>query len=128
MHFVQTGGIRIFTIIKTTIVCAGAYLYCKLSVKTNMCKTQHGARRSWTHLFCICFCMCGQQNLNAPNLSPMADNVITRGTIRGLGWARGGHFQNSPVRWLKAYSLMLNRGRSQNFQNLNFLHIFVALL
>ena len=29
---------------------------------------------------------------------------------------------------LKAYSLMSNRGRSQNFQNLNFLHIFVALL
>ena len=29
---------------------------------------------------------------------------------------------------LKAYSLMLNRGRSQNFLNLIFLHIFVALL
>ena len=29
---------------------------------------------------------------------------------------------------LKAYSLMLDRGRSQNFQNLNFLHIFVDLL
>ena len=30
--------------------------------------------------------------------------------------------------FLKAYSLMLNRGHSQNFQNLNFLHISVALL
>ena len=29
---------------------------------------------------------------------------------------------------LKAYSLMLNRGCSQNFQNLIFLHIFVAFL
>ena len=29
---------------------------------------------------------------------------------------------------LEAYSLMLNRGGSQNFPNLNFLHIFVALL
>ena len=29
---------------------------------------------------------------------------------------------------LKAYSLMLKRGRSQNFWNVNFLHIFVALL
>ena len=29
---------------------------------------------------------------------------------------------------LKAYSLMLNRGRSQNFQNLIFLYFFVALL
>ena len=28
---------------------------------------------------------------------------------------------------LKAYSLMSNRGRSQNFQDLNFLHIFIAL-
>ena len=28
---------------------------------------------------------------------------------------------------LKACSLMSNRGRSQNFQNLNFLHISVAL-
>ena len=30
--------------------------------------------------------------------------------------------------YLKAYSLMLNRGRYQNFQNLNFLYISVALL
>ena len=29
---------------------------------------------------------------------------------------------------LQAYSLISNRGRSQNFQNLNFLHVFVALL
>ena len=29
---------------------------------------------------------------------------------------------------LKSHSLMLNRGHSQNFQNLFFLHIFVALL
>ena len=36
--------------------------------------------------------------------------------------------QITKYRALKAYSLMLNRGRSQNFQNLIFLHIFVALL
>ena len=29
---------------------------------------------------------------------------------------------------LKAYSLVSNRGHSQNFQNMNFLHISVALL
>ena len=29
---------------------------------------------------------------------------------------------------VKAYSLVSNRGRSQNCQNLNFLHIFVARL
>ena len=40
-------------------------------------------------------------------------------------------FWSKPVskyRMLKAYSLILNRGRSQNFQNLIFLHISVALL
>ena len=45
-----------------------------------------------------------------------------------------GYYNNFSVlqqlqQWrLKAYSLMLNRGRSQNFQILIFLHIFVALL
>ena len=29
---------------------------------------------------------------------------------------------------LKAYSLISYRGRSQKFQNLNFLHLFVAFL
>ena len=29
---------------------------------------------------------------------------------------------------LKAYSLISNRGCSQNFQNLNFLHLFIAFL
>ena len=39
------------------------------------------------------------------------------------------YFENSnlTLEVLKAYSLMSNRGRSQNFQNLNFLHISVAL-
>ena len=31
-------------------------------------------------------------------------------------------------KYLNAYPLMSNRGYSQNFQNLNFLHIFIALL
>ena len=45
---------------------------------------------------------------------------------------------DSEVRWswtcawtqwrLKAYSLISYRGRSQKFQNLNFLHLFVAFL
>ena len=45
----------------------------------------HGAWRSWTHLLCICFCMCCQQKPKTPNLSPMADDAITWGGIRGLG-------------------------------------------
>ena len=32
------------------------------------------------------------------------------------------------VQSLKAYSLISYRGRSQKFQNLNFLHLFVAFL
>ena len=36
------------------------------------------------------------------------------------GDIRYGHFDVPVVLCLKAYSLMLNRGRSQNFQNLNF--------
>ena len=37
-------------------------------------------------------------------------------------------FSYNPYNWLKAYSLISYRGRSQKFQNLNFLHLFVAFL
>ena len=50
----------------------------------NMCKMRHGAQRSWTHLLCVCFCVCGRQNPYTPNLSPMADDAITQGGIQGL--------------------------------------------
>ena len=33
--------------------------YCGLSMKINMRKTLHSAQRSWMHLFCVCFCLCG---------------------------------------------------------------------
>ena len=37
---------------------SGAYVTCiywGLSMKINVCKTLHGTRRLWTHLFCVCF-------------------------------------------------------------------------
>ena len=77
---------------------SGAYvtcMYCGLSVKTNTRKTPYGARRSWTHLFCICFCMCGRQK----PLSPMAHDAITRGDIGGLESAAyicGDDFNDQP--------------------------------
>ena len=43
---------------------SGAYVTCMyyiLSVKTNTRKTPHGAQRSGTNLFCVCFCVCGLQ-------------------------------------------------------------------
>ena len=41
-------------------------IYCSLSVKINMRKTPHGEQGLWTHLFCICFCMCGRQSPEDP--------------------------------------------------------------
>ena len=41
--------------------------------------------RSWTHWFCLCFSCVVGKNPNTPNLSPMADDVITRSGIRVLG-------------------------------------------
>ena len=43
-----------------------------------------------------------------------------------LYWPKNGWSIEDMI--LKAYSLMLNWGRSQNFQNLNFLHISIAQL
>ena len=60
-------------------------IYCGLSVKINTRKTPHGAQRSWTHLYCICFARMVGKNPKTPNLSPMADDAITRGDKGGLG-------------------------------------------
>ena len=48
------------------------------------CKTLHGLRRSWTHLFCVCFVCAVGKKLKTPKLSPMADGAITRGGVEGL--------------------------------------------
>ena len=50
-----------------------------------MCKTLHGAQRSRTHLYCICFCLCGRQKPEEPQFKPMADDAITQGDIGDQG-------------------------------------------
>ena len=53
-------------------------IYRGLGVKMNKHKTPHGARRSRAHLLCVCFCVCGRQKPEYPNLSPKADDAITK--------------------------------------------------
>ena len=63
-------------------------IYCSLSVRTNTCKTPHGAQERSDHGR-ICFgfvfaCVVGK-NPKTANLSPMADDAITRGSVQVLG-------------------------------------------
>ena len=51
----------------------GAYvtcIYCFLSEKINLRKMGHGTRRSWSHLFCVCFCVCNRQKTRRPQFEP----------------------------------------------------------
>ena len=70
-HGAQFGSLRVFPIIKIIVV-------------RQVCVC--GAGRSWTHLFCVCFCVCGQQkpDVMTPKLSPMAGDAITRDGIGSL--------------------------------------------
>ena len=59
---------------------SGAYvtcIHCNLSVKINTHKTPNNVQRSGTHLYFVCFC-------KDPNLSPMADDAMTRSDTGGL--------------------------------------------
>ena len=67
---------------------SGAYgtcIYCSLIVKISTHKTPHSAQRSWTHLFVFFLRVWSAKTQSTPNLSPMADDAITRGSIGGLG-------------------------------------------
>ena len=78
----------LFFFYKDYLGSSGAYatcIYCCLSVKITYVKKPHSMWRSWTHLVCICFCVCGWQKPEDPKLSPMADDAITQGGIWGLG-------------------------------------------
>ena len=78
-HGAQIGGLQIFLVSKIFVVrpCN----YCGLSMQINTCKTPHRTRRSWTCLFLRIWLA----KPKTPNLSPMADDTITQGGIRGLG-------------------------------------------
>ena len=57
---------------------SGVYVYCSLSVMINAL---------WCEIVdaFVFACVCGRQNPNTPNLSPMADDAITLGIIPGTG-------------------------------------------
>ena len=57
---------------------------CSLSVKTITHKKLHGARRSGTHLLCVCFCVCGWQKPKDPQIEPHGWQP------HYLGWYRSG--------------------------------------
>ena len=45
----------------------------------------HSAQRLWTHLYCVCFYVCGQQKPEDPQF-PIADDAITQGGIGAKDW------------------------------------------
>ena len=65
---------------------SGAYVTCIISVKINMSQMLHDAQSQCTHFcFVFVFACVVSKNPKTQNLSPMADDAITRGSIRGLG-------------------------------------------
>ena len=82
--WVPIGGIRFFPAIKI-IMIHQVCIYCGLSMKINTHETPHVAQRSWAHLVCISFCMCGQQKPKYPNWSSMANAAICTGRYRSSG-------------------------------------------
>ena len=78
LHGAQIRGIQVFPTIKITVI-RQVGMYCGLSMKINMSETptardDHGR----ILLTFVSACVVGK-NRNTPNLSPMADNAITRG-------------------------------------------------
>ena len=81
-HFYPGKGLKLgvfgFSCNQNNRGSSGVYvicIYCGLSVKINTHKTPHGMQRSWTHLYCICFCLWHvvSENPKTPILSTMAD-------------------------------------------------------
>ena len=61
-------------------------IYCSLSVKINPQNIARHAKIVNIFVLCLILCVCVVgKNPKTPNLSPMTDDVITRGGIRGLG-------------------------------------------
>ena len=72
-HGAQFGGLRVFTVIKIIVVhqvrvlpaCTAVWVW-----RQNAHKTLCGVQRSWTHLFCVCFCSCSRQKPEDPQIQP----------------------------------------------------------
>ena len=82
-HGAQTGGIRVFPVIKIAIVCQ-VRIYCSLSVKINMREMPHCAWRSWKYFVCVCFHVCGRQKPKYPQFEPHGWQGHYIGWFRGL--------------------------------------------
>ena len=66
-------GLRVFPVIKILVVCQVHVLPACTTVwawRQSSAKTLHGVRRSWTHLFCVCFYVCGRQKPEDPQIEP----------------------------------------------------------
>ena len=60
-------------------------IFCGLSMKINMHKLSHGVQRSCRIFFAFVFVCVVGKNLKTTNLSFTADDIITQGSIQGLG-------------------------------------------
>ena len=72
-HGAQFGGIQVFAVIKIIFVREVRVLPACTAVwawRQNTHKILRGAQRSWTQLFCICFCACGRQKPEDPQIQP----------------------------------------------------------
>ena len=76
----EFGGLQVFPVIRITVVCQVRVLPARTAIwvwRQTSAKTLHDAQRSWTHLFCVYFGVCGWQR--PPQFVPMADDAITWG-------------------------------------------------
>ena len=72
-HGAEFGGLWLFPVIKIIMVrqvsvlseCTAVWEWWQTSAKML-----HGVWRSWTHLFCVYFCMCGWQKPEDPKIEP----------------------------------------------------------
>ena len=81
----KIGGLRVFRQSKWPVV---RLVTVKMSVKINTLKMPQTPRRSWTHLFCVCLCMCGRQKPEDLQFEPNGWRRHYTGGIRCLGFPR----------------------------------------
>ena len=96
---------------------SGAYvtcMYCGLSVKTITRKKPHGARRSWTHLLCVCFCVCGRQKPEDPKIEPHGwrCHYTGRHSRSGISGQGSNYFLLHLVLWVGSSPTLEGLGRA----------------
>ena len=103
---------------------SGSSSVCYLHLLQSGCKDKHELKCCTAHQDCgsICFACVVSKNPNSPNLSPMTDDTITQGGIRGLGFPL---YICGPAR--ATASLSVSGGQELHFPNfsLNFHQFFL---